>query len=196
MSYIERHKYLLLAFFALILVAGISGYQNFKIQDTRNNIQQEVEIEGEESIPLSEETEINRVQNLDTYNQTSNGQPDIIAQDIVSTTTFNIQHSTFTNPVSLKVSAEEYNTEFTTNTTVYELMQTLTAMSVKPFIFSGQDYGAGMGYFVTEINGIKNDPQAGKYWIYYVNGESAKVGISNYIINKGEIIEWKYENSF
>ena len=32
-------------------------------------------------------------------------------------------------------------------------------------------------------------------WIYYVNGKEAAVGISNYKINPGDTVSWKYEKS-
>ncbi len=57
--------------------------------------------------------------------------------------------------------------------------------------FSGKNY-AELGFFVEEINGLKNDP-AGKNWVYYVNGSPAQVGSSNYLIKNNDIIEWKYE---
>ncbi|EKE07222.1 MAG: hypothetical protein ACD_18C00150G0001 [uncultured bacterium] len=59
------------------------------------------------------------------------------------------------------------------------------------FSYSGVNY-SGLGYFVNEINGLKN---SNKYWVYYLNGVSAKAGISIQKINSGDNIEWKYENS-
>ena len=94
--------------------------------------------------------------------------------------------------VTLKINDSPYNTTVTEDTTVYSLMDKLTKET--NFSFSGKNY-SGLGYFVDKINGIKNDNSNGKYWIYYINGQSAKVGISNYIINNNDLIEWKYENS-
>ena len=48
----------------------------------------------------------------------------------------------------------------------------------------------GMGEFVEEINGVKN---GNKNWIYYVNNKKAEIGVSNYKINPGDIVSWKYE---
>ena len=194
MSFIKQHKYYLLAFVVLLIIVVISGYHVFKMQNTRNNIQGDSE--KEIPISISNEIEINEIQAPDSDDQTPNEQIDIIKQNTHTTFTTNTTSTTFINPITLKVADEEYSIEFEEETTVYELMQTLTAMSAKPFSFTGTDYGAGMGYFVDEINGIKNNPQAGKYWIYYVNDDSAKIGISNYIINQGDVIEWKYENTF
>lgn len=61
-----------------------------------------------------------------------------------------------------------------------------------PFTFSGKEY-SGLGFFVEEINGVKNNTQEGRYWIYYINGKKAQVGISSYILKPNDIIMWKYE---
>ncbi|HAT03228.1 MAG TPA: hypothetical protein DCS29_00415 [Candidatus Magasanikbacteria bacterium] len=98
----------------------------------------------------------------------------------------------YTNPVRMIVNGETYTIELKDNMTVYDLMLTLSADSKKPFLFETKEY-PGMGHFVESINDLKQNPKEDRYWIYYINGESAKVGISNYIINQGDIIEWKYE---
>lgn len=58
------------------------------------------------------------------------------------------------------------------------------------FSFKGKEYSS-LGYFVEEINRNKGTP--GKYWIYYVNGKEASVGISKYILKNGDIIKWSQE---
>lgn len=75
---------------------------------------------------------------------------------------------------------------------VYDLMQMLQKKG--DLVFKSTAY-SGLGDFVEEINGIKNDNQVGKYWIYYVNGHSATIGVSNYILKNLDNIEWKYEKS-
>jgi seryl-tRNA synthetase len=94
--------------------------------------------------------------------------------------------------IILKINNTEYKTVLPENYNVYDLIKKLSEET--DFSFSGKEH-SGLGYFIEEINGIKNNNKTGQYWIYYINGESAKVGISNYIINKNDIIEWKYENS-
>ncbi|MFH1946638.1 MAG: DUF4430 domain-containing protein [Candidatus Magasanikbacteria bacterium] len=218
MSYFQKHKYFLLTFFVLVLVAGISGYLTFTTHDTsrlwtgslpeagQNTIQKHNDVDTKKNVAQNFNFDNNEANqnnsNTQTYkhlNTTTTKQLDIVNNDITVTSTKDGVEKTITyhlSPITFTIGSEEYITEFSTGTTVYELMQNLSASSIQPFSFSGKDYGAGMGYFVTEINGIKNNPQAGKYWIYYVNDKSAQVGISNYIINKGDKIKWKYENSF
>jgi len=85
-----------------------------------------------------------------------------------------------------------YPLSVTSSTTVYEAMQLLQIDSRQPFTFSAKNY-PGMGYFIEEINGIKNDTKTNTYWIMYVNGQSAQVGASQYILKPNDIITWKYE---
>jgi hypothetical protein len=59
--------------------------------------------------------------------------------------------------------------------------------------FTEKNY-LGMGEFIDSINGIKNNNNLS--WIYYVNGKEAQVGVSNYKINPGDIVSWKYEKSY
>ena len=46
------------------------------------------------------------------------------------------------------------------------------------------------GTLVESIGGQKNT--AAKAWIYFINGKSASVGADQYLIQPGDIIEWKY----
>ncbi|MFA6177902.1 MAG: DUF4430 domain-containing protein [Candidatus Paceibacterota bacterium] len=82
-----------------------------------------------------------------------------------------------------------------------ELKDTITGeMSVYDFMsklreegkinFTEKNY-AGIGKFIDSINGIKGN--GSENWIYYVNGIEAQVGVSNYKINFGDIVSWKYE---
>jgi len=99
-------------------------------------------------------------------------------------------------PYSLLVNDEEYNLNLQKNKeySVYQLMQLLTASSQKPFMFKTKEY-TGIGHFVESINGVENNPKENEYWIYYINGESAKMGISQYVIKEGDQIKWKFEES-
>jgi len=94
------------------------------------------------------------------------------------------------------INGAKYEAAVKPGSSVYDLMNLLKME--RKIDFSGKDY-AGLGFFVEAINGVKNNPaglpaQAGKNWLYYVNGKPAPVGVSNYIIKANDIIEWKYEN--
>lgn len=67
--------------------------------------------------------------------------------------------------------------------TVYELM-------TEQVEFETEDYGEA-GLFVTSINGVSSTNQ--NYWAFYVNGEYAQAGISQTVLNSGDIVEFVYE---
>jgi hypothetical protein len=46
------------------------------------------------------------------------------------------------------------------------------------------------GVLVEAIGDLANTSD--KSWIYFVNGNSASVGADKYIVNPGDVIEWKY----
>ena len=83
----------------------------------------------------------------------------------------------------------KYETAVKPGSSVYDLMGLLKGQN--KIDFKGKNY-AGIGFFVEVINGLKNN-SAGANWLYYINGQPATVGISNYLINNNDIIEWKYE---
>lgn len=111
-----------------------------------------------------------------------------ITDTTVSTSTENFQTA------ALTVNDQNYTLQFNTGENLLTAMQRLMASSIAPFTFSGKEY-TGLGFFVEEINGVKNSSSANGYWIYYVNGQTAKVGISNYLLKSDDIIKWKYEKN-
>ncbi len=50
----------------------------------------------------------------------------------------------------------------------------------------------GLGVFVESIDNVANDFENNKWWQYWVNGEYAQVGASNFILKDGDLVEWKY----
>ena len=49
--------------------------------------------------------------------------------------------------------------------------------------------------FIKSINGLANNQQQGRYWIYYVNDKMAKVSCSSTVIKDGDVVRWSYGNS-
>jgi len=91
------------------------------------------------------------------------------------------------NPVILEINGVRYENKISEQTNVYSFMEQL--QNEGKINFKDKTY-SGMGKFIEEINGIKNGE---KSWIYYVNGKKANIGVSNYQINRGDLISWKYE---
>ena len=46
---------------------------------------------------------------------------------------------------------------------------------------------------MTEPEGIKQDKEKNQYWMYYVNGEMAEVGIGDYVPKENDQIEFRFE---
>lgn len=46
---------------------------------------------------------------------------------------------------------------------------------------------------MTELHGISQDESKNQYWMYYVNGEMAEVGIGDYEAKEGDKIELRFE---
>lgn len=117
----------------------------------------------------------------------------------VDKSTINDQQSTTTQTLAqnlilttLTVGDKSYQANIPVRSTAYAAMQELAKTTA--LTFSGKMYG-DLGFFVEEINGVKNDRQKQLYWIYYVNGKKATLGVSSYIIEPNDVIMWKYETS-
>lgn len=63
------------------------------------------------------------------------------------------------------------------------------AYMVENFDVEGVEEG-----FITSINGVEQDESEGLYWLYYVNEEMPSVGAGDYIVEDGDLIEWKLES--
>lgn len=51
------------------------------------------------------------------------------------------------------------------------------------------------GTFITTIEGYEQDTNAGRYWLYYINGEMPSVGAADYELESEDQIEWRLEDS-
>ncbi|MEK7567776.1 MAG: DUF4430 domain-containing protein [Patescibacteria group bacterium] len=74
------------------------------------------------------------------------------------------------------------------NKNLYDEMLTLQNENTLQF---KSKYFNGIGYFIEEIGGIKNEN--GYYWSLYVNGKESELGASTLIPKIGDLIEWRYE---
>jgi hypothetical protein len=91
--------------------------------------------------------------------------------------------------VAIKVGRDVYEISAPEGSTAYDTMKIL-ASTTPAFSFKDKYY-SGLGYFIEEINGVKNSDSV--YWTLYVNGKYSTVGASQYKILEGDMIEWKNE---
>ena len=92
---------------------------------------------------------------------------------------------------TLTVNDKKYPLQFNLGENLYLAMQYLQTTN-KNFSFTVKEY-PNLGIFVNEINDIKNDSAKNNFWIYYINGESAKMGISLYNLKANDLVEWKFK---
>lgn len=93
---------------------------------------------------------------------------------------------------TLKADGETYTLKLPEGSTALDLMEEVRA--TQGFTFTGQE-SPGFGFFVESINGVQSDTETNTYWLYFINGESAQEGISAYVLEEGDIIEWRYEQA-
>lgn len=94
--------------------------------------------------------------------------------------------------VVLEIGGKQYPLHIVPGGSVYDLI--VKAKAQQLIMFSARNYGGDLGQLVEEINGIKNSVREKKYWIYYINGKKAQIGISNYHPKAHDIISWNYED--
>jgi len=92
--------------------------------------------------------------------------------------------------ITIEIPNQQFLLQLPEKTTVYDAIQKL--ITDKKINVSMKEF-KGMGYFVEEINGLKNDKQTGEYWFYYINGQPAKIGISGYTLKNNDLITWKFK---
>lgn len=96
-------------------------------------------------------------------------------------------------PVILEIEEIVYKIRVKPNSSVYDAM--IKAQETLDLRFDGKEF-SGLGFLVEEINGMRQNSRMRKYWIYYVNDKKANVGISAYMLQKNDVILWKYEKEY
>ncbi len=86
----------------------------------------------------------------------------------------------------------EYSLRVDEGSTVFDLLLEASGRYGFSFDYSNNSsYGA----FVEELDGVRNDPRAGMFWLYYVNGNYASLGASSQILSEGDVILWRYQST-
>jgi len=83
-----------------------------------------------------------------------------------------------------------FNIEYKEGITAFDLLKTKTAES--GLILKTKQNNAGV--FIESIAGIKNG-DAGKQWLYYVNGKMLDVASDKKQLKAGDKVEFKFEKS-
>lgn len=86
--------------------------------------------------------------------------------------------------------SKEFTLQVLPQSTVYDAMKQLQSqIPIKFTAFSG------LGAFVEAIDNLANNSKTNLFWIYYINGQAAKLGVSSIKLNPNDIITWQYEQA-
>jgi len=98
--------------------------------------------------------------------------------------------------VSITISSPQWSVEYLHRNTKNITVATFLFGCAAYFHFSVQkEYWNGYhSFFITGIHEINNGDD-GRYWQYYVNGQFADVGCSNYFLSDNDVVEWRFEPS-
>lgn len=91
---------------------------------------------------------------------------------------------------TLRIPGKEFVVVIPEGSTVYDMMKIAT--ETQDFHFKGKEFAGGLGFFIEEIDGVRQNQ---KYWIYYLNGKKANAGVSHVFLTQNDIVEWRYENA-
>ncbi|MBZ9569643.1 DUF4430 domain-containing protein [Patescibacteria group bacterium] len=108
-------------------------------------------------------------------------QPEIeVEKEISGTLLLNFGEGNIENFEGIRLSGEK---------TVFDLLKKVTEENNLELSFKESP---GLGVFIESIDNVANDFENNKWWQYWVNGEYAQVGASNFILKDGDLVEWKY----
>jgi Domain of unknown function (DUF4430) len=64
----------------------------------------------------------------------------------------------------------------------------------RKFSFALQFFGTDLGYMIIMMDGLLDNPSdpTDPYWWFTINGQSADVGIDDYIVQPGDSLEFDY----
>lgn len=182
-NFIAANKKLIILF---LLFLGLTAASRIYIKNQSKNdsgINQPTAVENQNLPPESPTAPEKTISPPSQKNHSEQPTKPTASADISKNKATGQPHIFYINDAKYEISVPE-------NTTVYELMNLLAQRG--DIDFNGQN-SSGLGFFVDEINGLKNNPSQNTYWIYYINGKAAQAGISNYVLKPDDIINWNYE---
>ena len=83
---------------------------------------------------------------------------------------------------------EQYTVEFQGETSALALLQKASSENGFEVIVKDSAYGKEISKIGDKTGGDEE-----KYWMYYVNGEMAMVGAAEYVVQTGDVLEFKFE---
>ncbi len=195
-----------------VVIAGVLFYRaqdpslsnvEFQTEITENAELKSANFETQEEIPAANveaedisTTDIEIVQEQPLQNDLTNASTQVIADEKLAaneTETEVVEVPEVVVTLSGPGVAVRCPVEFSKEITVHQLMK--QAATQCDFSYTVKDF-TSLGAFVDELGGVQSDQREGKYWIYYVNGKKANVGVSTYRVQAEDLIAWKYEQEY
>ncbi len=96
----------------------------------------------------------------------------------------------YNSSINLIFGSDSLDLQFKAGLSLFEVLT--KAAADKKITLLSKEYPP-LGFFVTQIGNLK-DGEDGKHLFYYINGQEATVGASDYILKDGDRIEWKLKN--
>lgn len=196
----QKYKYHIAVWIGLIIITIVSGYVVFISSDQAPDEALGVKKDEERpfltsDIPIIEFPKIGGEDKIHTQAQRAREEENeskesIYANDLQFFTNGKEGEEKELILSSLVIGDDVYQVFVPKGSSVYEMMK--VASDTYGFDFKGKEH-SGLGFFAEEIGGVRQDKQKGMYWIYYINGKKAQVGISHYIVQPGDTVTWKYE---
>jgi hypothetical protein len=197
----HTHHFGLWALSGLFLIWSMIWLNNLDKQIAQSEPIKTAEIKSQEILlrQLTDQNKINKNDSAphDKKNNKQQTKPisaDVLTADVISGITPVEKPDENLISVTFKFISPAFSKEFSIQAplqnTVYEAMQQLQEQI--PIKFS---QFSSLGAFVEAIDGLYNDSKADLFWIYYINGQAAKLGVSYIKINPNDIITWRYETA-
>lgn len=192
---------------ALLGIAAVAGVLLYQTQDVELNSAEFVEPVVEPVNTITVET----TSTVDTTIDVEVNQPvdfvvTTVEDDVEPSVNLNVAEVTEATPaVVVETAVETVVTiagpgiskrcavQMTIAQTAHQLMK-LAAEQCR-FSYAWENYPS-LGVFVTELGGVTSKKSKGKYWIFYVNGTKANVGVSSYQLQPGDLLAWKFEQEY
>ncbi|WP_407371050.1 DUF4430 domain-containing protein [Carnobacterium sp.] len=88
--------------------------------------------------------------------------------------------------LSIIIALEEDGKEVDTATKNLEVSEGTTVLEALKKEYEVVEEGG----YISSIEGMKQDEEAGKYWMYEVNNTKATVGADEYELQNGDLVKW------
>ena len=94
------------------------------------------------------------------------------------------------NNITLIVDYNNGTIETILNISLVEINSTVFDLLILYYNIRFVEYDFGI--LLTSINSVKENPQTGEYWQYWINDTYAQVGITSYQIQINDVIKWLF----